>query len=86
MNRERKIETKEVDAVTPPPRARVTETPAETFDRKKDYLAGFLAGDKAEEPSGGAGSGLNSALRFLRWLRASVLKSVTSNAALSSIS
>jgi FeS assembly SUF system protein len=62
MNRERKIETKEVDAVTPPPRARVTETPAETFDRKKDYLAGFLAGDKAEEPSGGAGSDLQASI------------------------
>ena len=43
MNEERKIETEEVDAVTPPPRARVTpETPVETFGRKRDYLAGFL--------------------------------------------
>jgi len=41
MNEERKIETEEVEAVTPPPRARVTET----FERKRDYLTGFLAGE-----------------------------------------
>ena len=41
MNEERKIETEEVDAVTPPPRARVTET----FERKRDYLTGFLSGE-----------------------------------------
>ena len=41
MNREKKIETEEVDAVSPPPRARVTEN----FERKRDYLAGFLSGD-----------------------------------------
>ena len=35
----------------PPPRARVTPE----FERKKDYLAGFLAGEKEEEPKGGAG-------------------------------
>ena len=42
MNEERKIETEEVEAVTPPPRARVTPE----FERKRDYLAGFLAGEK----------------------------------------
>jgi len=41
MNEERKIETEEVEAVTPPPRARVTES----FERKRDYLTGFLAGE-----------------------------------------
>ena len=41
MNEERNIETEEVDAVTPPPRARVTET----FERKRDYLTGFLSGE-----------------------------------------
>jgi FeS assembly SUF system protein len=65
MNEERKIETEEVEAVTPPPRARVTpeppETPAETFGRKRDYLAGFLAGEK-EEPKAGAGSDLQAAV------------------------
>ena len=46
MNEERKIETEQVDAVSPPPRARVTpETPVETFGRKRDYLAGFLSGE-----------------------------------------
>jgi FeS assembly SUF system protein len=62
MNREKKIETEEVDAVSPPPRARVTpETASETFERKKDYLAGFLAGEKAEEPAaGGPGSDLQA--------------------------
>ena len=53
MNKERKIETEEVEAVTPPPRARVTpETPAETFGRKRDYLAGFLAGETESAPAG----------------------------------
>jgi FeS assembly SUF system protein len=56
MNEERKIETEEVDAVTPPPRARVTET----FERKRDYLTGFLAGEKPEEPTGGPGGDLQA--------------------------
>ena len=51
MNEERKIETEEVEAVTPPPRARVTET----FERKRDYLTGFLSGETKpvdEAPAG----------------------------------
>src|SRR3954447_12207346 len=56
MNEERKIETEEVDAVAPPPRARVPET----FERKRDYLAGFLEGEKPEEPAGGPGSDLQA--------------------------
>jgi FeS assembly SUF system protein len=60
MNRERKIETEEVDAVTPPPRARVTESATESFERKRDYLAGFLSGEKPEEPTGGPGSDLQA--------------------------
>ncbi len=48
MNEERKIEIEEVDSVETPPRASV----AETFERKRDYLAGFLSGEKEEEPSG----------------------------------
>ena len=44
MGEEKKIAAEEVDKVETPPRARVTpETPAETFERKRDYLAGFLA-------------------------------------------
>ena len=58
MNEERKIETKEVDAVTPPPRARVPESVA----RKRDYLAGFLAGGKEEAPKGGPGGDLQVAV------------------------
>ncbi|MEA3054251.1 MAG: hypothetical protein QOG72_3154, partial [Sphingomonadales bacterium] len=38
MNEERRIEVEQVDAVPPPPKARV-----DAFDRKRDYLEGFLA-------------------------------------------
>jgi FeS assembly SUF system protein len=63
MNEEHKIETEEVEAVPTPPRARVTpETVTETFERKRDYLAGFLAGEQADEPKGGAGSDLQAAV------------------------
>ena len=41
MNKERKIETEEVGAVSPSPRARVTPE----FERKRDYLTGFLSGE-----------------------------------------
>ena len=58
MNEERKIETEEVAGVAPPPRARVTET----FERKRDYLAGFLSGEKDEEPKGGAGSDIQASV------------------------
>ena len=49
MNEERKIETEEVEAVSPPPRARVTDD----FARKRDYLTGFLSGETkpADEPA-----------------------------------
>ena len=46
MNEERKIEVEEVDGVPPPPKARVDPQPggvAETFERKRVYLEGFLA-------------------------------------------
>ena len=62
MNRERKIETEEVDAVSPPPRARVPESASETFGRKRDYLAGFLAGEKEQEPEAGPGSDLQGSV------------------------
>ena len=55
MNEERKIEVEQVDGVETPPRARVTDA----FERKRDYLAGFLAGEK-EEPSAGPGSDLQA--------------------------
>jgi len=58
VNEERKIETEEVTAVPTPPRARVTPE----FERKRDYLAGFLSGEKQEEPTGGAGSDLQASV------------------------
>jgi FeS assembly SUF system protein len=58
MNREKKIETEEVDAVAAPPRGRVTPD----FERKKDYLAGFLAGEKTEASMGGPGGDLQAAV------------------------
>ena len=58
MNRERKIETEEVAAATQPARARVTPE----FERKRDYLSGFLSGEKSEEPTGGAGSDLQASV------------------------
>src|ERR1044071_1503316 len=58
MNREHKIETEEVASVPTPPRARVTPD----FERKRDYLTGFLAGEKDEEPVGGAGSDLQASV------------------------
>ena len=42
MNEQRKIETEEVDGVTPPPKARVEDARG-TFERKRDYLEGFLS-------------------------------------------
>lgn len=55
MNEERKIAVEEVDAVEAPPKARV-KAPAETFERKRDYLAGFLA-QKPEPLAGGEPGG-----------------------------
>ncbi len=55
MNEERKIEVEEVTSVEAPAKARV-EASAETFERKRDYLAGFLA-QKPEPLSGGEPGG-----------------------------
>ena len=53
MNEEPKFTVEQVDAVAPPPRARVddAEAPADKLERKRDYLEGFLK----EQPSGLAG-------------------------------
>ena len=53
MNKERKIEVEEVESVAPPPRARVPESVA----RKRDYLAGFLAGETETPPAAAADAG-----------------------------
>ncbi len=63
MNEERKIAVEEVDAVEAPPKARVADASTgsaqgvrETFERKRDYLDGFLNQKPAEaspvEPGG----------------------------------
>ena len=63
MGEEKKIAVEEVDHVDTPPRARVAEeTPAETFERKRDYLAGFLAEKKPEPTQGGQGGELQEAV------------------------
>ena len=59
MNEERRIEIEEVEGVTPPPKARVSDMEtagvADTFARKRDYLEGFLAQKPIEEaPAAGA--------------------------------
>ena len=55
MNEERRIEVEEVEGVAPPAKARVSDV-VETFERKRDYLEGFLSQKPAEpasaEPSG----------------------------------
>ena len=58
MNEERKIETEEVETPATPPRARVTPE----FERKRDYLAGFLSGENEQEPTGGPGSDLQASV------------------------
>jgi FeS assembly SUF system protein len=58
MNEERKIETEEVEAVNVPPRARVTET----FERKRDYLTGFLSAEQEDAPTAGPGGDLQAAV------------------------
>ncbi|WP_439539447.1 SUF system Fe-S cluster assembly protein [Sphingomonas sp.] len=61
MNEERRIEVEEVDAVAPPPRARV-EDARETFERKRDYLEGFLAQKPSDVPAGQPGGATYDAI------------------------
>ena len=58
MNEERRIATEEVEAVTPPPKARVTET----FARKRDYLEGFLSQKPTEAADAAPGGDLYEAV------------------------
>ena len=58
MNEERKIETEEVESVNAPPRARITPG----LERKRDYLAGFLAEKKPEPEPGTSNEALVEAV------------------------
>jgi FeS assembly SUF system protein len=55
------IKIEEVDSVEAPPKARV-ETATETFERKKDYLEGFLAAKPAPVGGGEVGGDLYEAV------------------------
>jgi len=57
VNENPKIEVEEVEAVTPPPRARVTEN----FGRKRDYLAG----EQVEGPGGDLQAAVVEALKSI---------------------
>lgn len=70
MDEERKIVVEEVSSVDSPPKARVedaVESAAETFERKRDYLEGFLAqqpeGLAAGEPGGETHEAIIAALK-----------------------
>ena len=52
MNEERKIEIEEVSEAPSPPKARVSDaSTAGTFERKRDYLEGFLSRQAPAEPA-----------------------------------
>jgi FeS assembly SUF system protein len=61
-----KFEIEEVSSVTPPPRARVDDAPVESaadkLERKRDYLAGFLAEKPAPADPHGVGGDLYEAV------------------------
>lgn len=57
-----RIEVEEVGSVDQPPRARVDESPTETFERKRDYLEGFLAQQPQADPAGEPGGALYEAV------------------------
>lgn len=65
MNEQRRIETEEVGEAAKPPKARVSD--AETFERKRDYLAGFYEKKEAEpapvQPDGGLYEAVIEALK-----------------------
>ena len=70
MNEQLKIEVEEVSEAPAVPKARVSdaaEDPAGTFERKRDYLEGFLAqqpaGPSAEAPGGDLYEAVIDALR-----------------------
>ncbi|HEY0411826.1 MAG TPA: SUF system Fe-S cluster assembly protein [Allosphingosinicella sp.] len=57
MNEERRIEIEEVSEAVSPPKARVADA-VETFERKRDYLEGFLAHKPAEQAAEAPGGDL----------------------------
>ena len=62
MGEEKKIGIEEVTEVAAPPRARVEpESATETFERKRDYLSGFLA-ETPKVPVHGPGGDLQAAV------------------------
>lgn len=66
MNEQRKIEVEEVAEAAKPPRARVEDAPREsaaaTFERKRDYLEGFLSQKPVETPPQAVGGDLYEAV------------------------
>ncbi len=63
MNEDSRIETEEVDSVVPPARARVTPD----FERKRDYLSGFLAATKpALDPAEAGGALVEAVVEALK--------------------
>jgi len=67
VNEERKIMVEEVETVTAPPRARVEdagsgEATRETFERKRDYLEGFLSQKPTDVPAGEPGGATHDAI------------------------
>lgn len=62
MSDEGKIAVEEVEGVERAPRARVEDAPVETFERKRDYLAGFLAQKPTGVPAGEPGGEVYDAI------------------------
>ena len=62
MNEERRIEVEEVDGVPSPPKARV----GDTFERKRDYLEGFLAQQKPAETAEAGGDLYEAVIEALK--------------------
>jgi len=64
MNEQKRIAIEEVDAVATPPRASVDDaaTPRDSFERKRDYLEGFLSQKPPPEHAGVPGGDLYEAV------------------------
>ncbi len=62
MSDEQEIRHEDVDAVAPPPRARVEDAAGEDRPRRADYLEGFLAATPPAQPAGEPGGVLYDAV------------------------